>query len=258
VTATILLMSAKRRRIFNPNPTQYVASTEDEYINFLYTEIYREFFNIASEFIPTDSARVLELGAGSLTKAHDFFPNLISSDGSEGTKYGKESFLRAERLPFQSNSFELIIAKDTLHHFEDTEKALIEIHRVLSKDGVFIVSEPNWSLFGRFIFRFFHPEKWNPTAKSLKNESPDPTDANQAQLLCLTKQPNSSLVSNALFDLTVMHSTFGLSYILSGGLNWRSKVPSRILCQLYLAERRFPFVLQRITGINRIGIFTKA
>jgi SAM-dependent methyltransferase len=250
-------MGDNRRKLFNPNPEQYIASTEDAYINFLYTEIYKEFYLISSNLNVSKSARVLELGAGSITKANEIFVNVVSSDGSTSTKYGKESFLRAEQLPFSSNSFDLVIAKDTLHHFADTEKALGEINRILSEGGVFIVSEPNWSLLGRFIFRFFHPEQWNPGSKSLRNNSLDPTDANQAQLLCLTKFPNNSAVQISHFNLKILHSTFGLSYVLSGGLNWRSKVPSRFLCALYKFERLFPPVLKYVTGINRIGVFTK-
>jgi SAM-dependent methyltransferase len=251
-------MVNNRRRLFNPNPEQYVASTEDAYINFLYTEIYREFYSISSKFKISKSARVLELGAGSITKAKEFFVDVVSSDGSTSTKYGKESFLRAEQLPFSSNSFDLVIAKDTLHHFADTEKALAEISRILKDGGVFIVSEPNWSLLGRFIFRFFHPEQWNPKSRSLRNDSLDPTDANQAQLLCLTKFPNNAVVQLSHFKLKILHSTFGLSYVLSGGLNWRSKVPSRFLCALYNFECLFPRILKHITGINRIGVFTKS
>jgi len=49
----------------------------------------------------------------------------------------------SDYLPFESNSKKIIIMVDTLHHLIDPGKTLFEILRVLTKDGVFIIEEPN-------------------------------------------------------------------------------------------------------------------
>ena len=50
---------------------------------------------------------------------------------------------KGEYLPFQSNSQKIVIMVDTLHHLADPRKTLFEIIRVLKKDGIFIIEEPN-------------------------------------------------------------------------------------------------------------------
>lgn len=50
---------------------------------------------------------------------------------------------QAENLPFESETFDGVIALDMLHHVEDAEKLLKEVRRVLKKDGFFLVLEPN-------------------------------------------------------------------------------------------------------------------
>jgi SAM-dependent methyltransferase len=48
---------------------------------------------------------------------------------------------RAERLPFADNAFRLVSLSNALHHFEDPERALLEVARVLASGGVLIVQE---------------------------------------------------------------------------------------------------------------------
>jgi len=203
------------------------------------------------------SERVLELGAGSLTKAQRYFPDLTTTDGSTESLWGKEHFSRAESLPFSDSQFDIVIAKDTLHHFQNTDMALREINRVLTQKGVFIVSEPYWSVLGRVIFRFIHPEKWQPNTRDLFNDSSDPIEANQAILLCLTKIPHSSMVLDSGFTLEIKEQTYGLSYLLSGGLNRRTILPFQILRNLFKLEARFPYILKVFNGLNTIAIFRK-
>jgi len=47
----------------------------------------------------------------------------------------------AQCLQFVDNSFDLVAMRMTLHHIEDTDKALSEAHRVLKKGGRFVLCE---------------------------------------------------------------------------------------------------------------------
>jgi ubiquinone/menaquinone biosynthesis C-methylase UbiE len=52
-------------------------------------------------------------------------------------------------LPFPANYFSIIVCSEVLEHIPDFKQAIREFHRVLKKEGVLIVSSPNWlSWFG--------------------------------------------------------------------------------------------------------------
>jgi SAM-dependent methyltransferase len=232
-------------------------SVSDEYINFVYEDIYLSFQENSILHRGRIPDTVLELGAGSLSKSNDFFLDVTLSDGSNQTKYGEAQQIRAERLPFQDSQFELIIAKDTLHHFNDVVKGLGEVSRVLSPKGLFIVSEPYWSPLGRFVFRFLHPEKWITKPQSLFNDSEDQLNANQATLLVLTSRKYIDVLKDNGLELQVLAPTYGISYLISGGLNWRTKVPFKLLKQIYTLEKKQGWILKWVTGLNIIAIFKK-
>lgn len=48
-----------------------------------------------------------------------------------------------EALPFDDGSFDLVHAKDSLHHMHDPERALSEFRRVLRSDGAALLVEAN-------------------------------------------------------------------------------------------------------------------
>lgn len=51
--------------------------------------------------------------------------------------------IRPGSLPFESGSFDRIIMVDTIHHLEDATGTMDEVCRVLRKDGLLLVFEPN-------------------------------------------------------------------------------------------------------------------
>lgn len=48
---------------------------------------------------------------------------------------------KAETLPFKTNSFDLIIVFDVLHHVENLENTILEIHRCLGKEKYCIIAD---------------------------------------------------------------------------------------------------------------------
>tara|TARA_B110000483_G_scaffold122451_1_gene147596 strand:+ start:203 stop:937 length:735 start_codon:yes stop_codon:yes gene_type:complete len=52
-------------------------------------------------------------------------------------------FIENEALPFEDNTFDIILLFDVIHHLDDIDKNLIEIKRVLKKSGKIIIYEPN-------------------------------------------------------------------------------------------------------------------
>ncbi len=98
---------------------------------------------------------VLEIatGPGLLAKhVASYSKNMIATDYSKGmineAKKGKyPANLKFEVadgtcLPYKDNSFDVAIIANALHIMSEPEKALLEIHRVLRKDGILIA--PNF------------------------------------------------------------------------------------------------------------------
>lgn len=65
----------------------------------------------------------------------------------------------AENSGLKSDSFDLVIMLDALHHFPDTTYVLKEVYRILKRDGTLLIFEPN--PFNPLIV--YHEIKWKIT-----------------------------------------------------------------------------------------------
>jgi len=45
-------------------------------------------------------------------------------------------------LPFKDNSFDCVVCRGVIHHIPDIDLTLNEVYRILTKDGLFVFSEP--------------------------------------------------------------------------------------------------------------------
>jgi ubiquinone/menaquinone biosynthesis C-methylase UbiE len=110
---------------------------------------------IISKIRFNNGCRVLEVGCGTgnLWKNYeeliDTFSELVLTDISDGMielvrkNYAGRKNIQIQNadvsdLPFDDNSFEIIIANSMLYHVADLEPALENIHRILRDDGVFL------------------------------------------------------------------------------------------------------------------------
>lgn len=48
----------------------------------------------------------------------------------------------AESLPWGDSTFDYVTCVDSFHHYPNPERALQEIHRVLRRDGCFVLADP--------------------------------------------------------------------------------------------------------------------
>lgn len=112
------------------------------------------------------SDKVLDLGCGRGDNARIFAQKAKKSVGVDIKKWSdwdklaseKLKFIEADahKLPFADHSFEVVFAKDMLHHVKRPEIVLKEIHRVLKKGGrVFLVEYNRYNPIG-----FFHLVKF--------------------------------------------------------------------------------------------------
>ena len=54
-----------------------------------------------------------------------------------------------QNIPFGNEKFDVITAIEVIEHVENPSKALKEVHRVLKKGGIFVMTTPNTNLFFR-------------------------------------------------------------------------------------------------------------
>ncbi len=109
-----------------------------------------------------DSASLLDLGAGTGVLSELAFScrddlRFVALDPAEGMlkfspHYVQTRTARAEALPFDDESFEVVLIGEALHHFQEPDTALQEIARVLTKEGrLFIYEFDPGTFMGRGI-----------------------------------------------------------------------------------------------------------
>ena len=68
----------------------------------------------------------------------------------------------AQELPFANSSIDVIIALDVLEHLENDSGSMLEVARVLNKDGIFIFNTPAlMQLFSYHDLAFHHFRRYS-------------------------------------------------------------------------------------------------
>jgi len=116
-------------------------------------------YELAKEFV--DSKTVLEIasgsGYGSSILAKSGAKKVIAMDVSQEAidmaqeKYGHEKINfklgDAENIDFEDNFFDVIVSFETVEHLKNPSKFISELKRVLSDDGLVLISTPNKDVF---------------------------------------------------------------------------------------------------------------
>ena len=103
------------------------------------------------------NAALLDLGAGTGVLSEFAYRcrddlQFVALDPAEGMLRFSPHFVethqaRAEALPFDDRSFEVVLIGEALHHFQEPEIALQEIARVLTREGRLFIYEFDPSTF---------------------------------------------------------------------------------------------------------------
>src|SRR3989338_7633286 len=151
------------------------------------TDIYQEHiarYKFAQQFVENKTVMDIACGTGYgakilADKAQEVWGGDISE---EAIKIAKEKYsgenihfrvLDASELPFDNNSFDLVVSFETIEHIKDYKSYLFEIKRVLKQGGRLILSTPDKRITRRLgIENKFHLKEFNKKelADILKND----------------------------------------------------------------------------------------
>ena len=204
----------------------------EPYIHSLYATV----FSRISSYFPADSKVLVEVGSGNgISKK--FFSGMLTTDIAFHELL--DASCDSIALPFMSNSVDVIVAKDALHHIPNVELFLTEVHRILRSNGRLIVFDPYWGLLARFVYRFLHQEKFDAKSKTWSFTSTSPWDSNQALTYLLLRRDRTRFEEEfSFFKIEEHERLIGPSFLLSGGVSRRTIVSGKFLSLLLKWEMR--------------------
>lgn len=103
--------------------------------------------------------------------AIDYSKKMIEKFKEKGFPENVKGFVMdIHKTDFEDNFFNRIVANACFPHFDDKEKAVKEIYRILKKDGIFLISHPNGRKFVNQLHRKIYPVNKDiiPSVKKLK------------------------------------------------------------------------------------------
>jgi 2-polyprenyl-6-hydroxyphenyl methylase/3-demethylubiquinone-9 3-methyltransferase len=139
---------------------------EDETL-YLSNHLNKSRFEFFSNFVPNwEGLKVLDIGCGGglaceyVANLNAYVSGIDLSLNSIKTaqEHAKKNNLNidyqggiAENLPYEENSFDVVLCFDVLEHVDDWQKVIFEAYRVLKKDGLFLFDTINRSFKSKFI-----------------------------------------------------------------------------------------------------------
>ncbi len=210
----------------------------------LYVEWYK-YFEDSLKVIP--EGKILEIGSGG-GFLKDVLPQVITSDIIPLPT--NDLTMSALEMPFSENELAAIFMIDTFHHLPDAEIFLKEVDRVLKRSGKVIMIEPANSLWGRFIYKNFHHEPFDPSGSWTFPSSGPLSGANGALPWIVFKRDRERFLKE-FPRLRIVSMTYHtpLLYLISGGFTMPQLLPDFV----------YPFIRWvdgRLGCIQPLGMFT--
>lgn len=187
-------------------------------------ELYIEWYLLLNKLTTNiPEGKIIEIGSGG-GFIKEISPKVITSDVIELPT--NEMTFSALDMPFEENEISAIVMIDTFHHLPDCEKFLAEISRVLKVGGKIVMIEPTNSFWGRFIYKNFHHEPFDPKGSWAFPETGPLSGANGALPWIVFKRDKIKLTEEfPMLKVIRYRNHTPLRYLLSGGLTLIQLLP---------------------------------
>ncbi|HNX82288.1 MAG TPA: methyltransferase domain-containing protein [Candidatus Omnitrophota bacterium] len=167
--------------------------------------------------------KTLEIGSG-FAFSKKIFPACITSEILPSPWV--DIVCDAQKLPVKNNSLSNIIAIDVLHHIADIDLFFKECARALAPQGKIIITDMYVSALSSGILRWGHFEDFASIAKATR----------------LFFKKTGVPVWQKDFTLTSKEMHDCLAYPLSGGFNYPSVLPGKMLTRILQLEDKLGFL----------------
>ncbi|MBW6534624.1 MAG: class I SAM-dependent methyltransferase [Mariniphaga sp.] len=187
-------------------------------------KLYEEWYEIFSKTLPQlPDGKIIELGSGG-GFLKEVIPAVLCSDILD-LPFNDLTFSALE-MPFENNELSAVFMIDTFHHIPDATQFLKEVDRVLKKDGMVVMIEPANSLWGRFIYKNFHHEPFEPGAGWTIPPSGPLSGANGALPWIVFERDKKLFESHfPNFEIVEFRYHTPLRYLFSGGVSFKQLAP---------------------------------
>lgn len=195
---------------------------------------------------------LVELGSGG-GFFKEFAPAMICSDILDLP--GNDMCFSALDMPFEDNSVSGIFMIDTFHHIPNSEKFLQEADRVLKKGGIIMMIEPANSYWGRFVYRNFHHEPFEPSWDWDFPLSGPMSGANGA-LPWIVFERDASRFKDTFPALDIKSVKFHTPfiYLVSGGVSFRQLLPDFAYGLVHFFDRLLSGIFPQISMFSTIKV----
>lgn len=141
------------------------ATPHEDFISYPETPL-RDRFKLAYDWIPKNCRRLLDGGCSFGYGTRHFKTKAIEAWGVDpnenfidvAQRRYPEIFFRVsglEQTPFENGFFDVIVLNDVLEHVTHERGTLNEMHRILARDGILIITTPH-----RGLFSFMDPDNY--------------------------------------------------------------------------------------------------
>ncbi|MBO8234186.1 class I SAM-dependent methyltransferase [Prochlorococcus marinus XMU1419] len=218
-----------------------------EKLNIALGALYKEWYQLISQKLSNSEGMNLELGCGA-SFIEKVIKNIKKSDVFLNTNTDLKIDAMEVGLKFENKISNLILV-NVFHHISNPELFLRSAEKSLVSGGRIIMIEPSNNIWSRLIYKLVGHEKFDTKQKTWEFESNDPLlDSNQALSWIIFQRDHKKFKKLfPKFSLLKKKSIMPLSYLLSGGHSYNSKVGENFIKKIRKLERMF--------FDNKFGIF---
>ncbi len=198
-------------------------------LGLIYKSFYHECRTMDLRYFTDCPGRRLEIG-GATSIIKEVYPDVITSDIQPLPFV--DVALNAEEIPLSANSLRAIYAINVFHHLSSPRKFFKELLRILHPGGGAVFIEPYYGPLARWFFKNLHEsEAFDPNQPSWEASAPmGPfSNANQALSYVVFNRDRAQFVQQFPgLTLVADRPHTHLTYLASGGLNFRQLVPDSL------------------------------